>query len=167
MIISLVVAMDENRVIGAGNKLPWKLPRDMRRFRRLTRGQLVIMGRKTYESIGEPLPDRVNIILTRDVRFSAQAECIVVHSLTEALVAADGGGYDEVMVIGGANVYEQFLARAQRIYLTTVHHAFEGDAYFPQFDESEWEESDQEHHKPDANNPYSCTFVTLNRKSGI
>jgi len=114
MIISLIAAMDKNKVIGNKGKLPWNLPADMRYFRDKTKGKPVIMGRKTHESIGRPLPDRTNIIVTRDRNYKAKG-CVVVHSADEALKAA--GNIEEVMVIGGSQIYKEFLPKANRMYL--------------------------------------------------
>ena len=133
--LSLIAAMDRNALIGADNALPWRLPRDMRRFREHTLGQPVAMGRKTHESIGCPLPKRDNIVLSRQHDFSAPG-CQVVHSIDEAIMAA--GSVPELMVIGGANLYVQTLPRAQRLYLTFIDHVFEGDEFFPEFDMNEW-----------------------------
>ena len=121
--IALIAALAENRVIGRKNRLPWRLPADLRRFKSLTMGKPVIMGRKTYESIGKPLPGRSNIVVTRDPDYRAQG-CQVVHSLDQALEA--GAGHAEVMVIGGAELYRQALGRAQRMYLTLVRAEVEG-----------------------------------------
>ena len=131
MIISFVAAMGRNKAIGKDNSLPWKLPADMKHFKDLTKGKPVIMGRKTYESIGKPLPNRKNIILTRDKNYKSK-QCIVVHSVEEALSAA--GSSEEAMVIGGSQVYHKFLPRTNKMYLTIIGADFEGDAYFPDYD---------------------------------
>ena len=133
MIISLVAAMGKNRVIGKDNSLPWKLPEDMKRFKELTSGKTVVMGRTTFESIGKPLPNRINIIITRDKNYKAEG-CIVVNSVDEALKYAKDA--DEVMIIGGAQIYQQFLPIANKMYLTLIDEDFEGDAYFPEYDKS-------------------------------
>src|SRR3989338_8105608 len=143
MIISLIAAMDKNRVIGKDNSLPWKLPEDMKRFRGITKGKPVIMGRKTFESIGRPLPDRKNIIITRDRNYKAEG-CIVVNSKEEALNAAKGS--EEVMIIGGEQIFEEFLPIANKMYLTFIDKEFEGDAYFPEYDNAEWKEISREEH---------------------
>ena len=161
MIISLIAAMAKNRVIGKGNKLPWDLPADMQHFRDLTHGKPVIMGRKTFESIGHPLPKRPNIILTRESEYHAEG-CTIVHSSEEALAAA--GNAPEIMILGGTNVFEQFLATANRIYLTIIDHEFEGDIYFPKFDETIWKVTSQEEHRPDEKNKYPYTFVTYEKR---
>ena len=161
MIISFVVAMSKNRVIGKNNSIPWKMPADMKHFKELTTGKPVIMGRKTYESIGKPLPNRTNIIITRDQNYKAE-NCIVVHSVDEALKASEGSA--EVMVIGGAQIYKEFLPKANKIYLTLIDADFEGDAYFPEYNVKEWKETAYEEHERDADNPNDYVFMTLERK---
>lgn len=160
MIISLIVAMDKNNVIGKDNKMPWHIPDDLKRFKKLTMGKPIIMGRKTFESIGKPLPGRINIILTKDVNYS-QDGCNVVHSVDEALKFCKGN--DELMVIGGAKIYEQFLIMAKKIYLTLVDDEYEGDTYFPELDMREWEESMvEESRDPESKSP-NYTFKVLTR----
>jgi len=158
--LSLIAAMDRNALIGADNALPWRLPRDMRRFREHTLGKPVAMGRKTHESIGCPLPKRDNIVLSRQHDFSAPG-CQVVHSIDEAIMAA--GSVPELMVIGGANLYVQTLPRAQRLYLTFIDHVFEGDEFFPEFDMNEWRILADSHHPADDENSFDCRFVDLSR----
>lgn len=163
MIISLIWAMDENRLIGVENRLPWKLPADMKWFRRHTLGKPIIMGRKTFDSFGgRPLPERTNIVVTRDNDYKAEG-AVVVYSIEEALQAA--GKADEVMIIGGASFYEQMLPRAERLYITEVHGKFEGDAWFPDFDMGEWREVDREEHPIDEKNGYACSFLTYRRNN--
>jgi len=159
MIISIVAALGKNNVIGSDNKLPWKLPADMKRFVALTTGKPVIMGRRTFESIGKPLKNRLNIVLTQS-NFRADG-CIVAHSVDEALKAAKNE--KEVMVIGGAVIYEQFIPHTNRMYLTLIDYEFEGDRYFPDFNRDEWTEVEKEEHSADENNPYDYTFVTLEK----
>ena len=129
MIISLIAAMAENHVIGRGNKMPWKLPSDRERFHEITRGHCVIMGRKTFESIGHPLPERKNIVLTRQRSYTA-AGCTIAHDLGSAF-AACGGAADEVFVCGGGEVFRETISLADRIYLTIVHAVVDGDTRFP------------------------------------
>lgn len=160
MLISFVVAMDRNRLIGRDNSLPWRLPADLRHFKRITMGKPVLMGRKTYESIGKPLPGRENIVVTRNEGFSAPG-CKVVYSIDEALEHASQ--HDEVMVIGGSNFYEQLLPRADRLYLTLIDAVFDGDAWFPAWDDANWREIESEAHPADDNHPYGYRFVTLER----
>ncbi|MAG91893.1 type 3 dihydrofolate reductase [Candidatus Woesearchaeota archaeon] len=154
--ISLIAAMGRNRVIGKDNSLPWKLPEDMKRFKELTSGKTVIMGRKTFESIGRPLPNRKNIIITRDQNYKAEG-CIVVHSVEDALKNADN---NEVMVIGGAQIYDLFLSKANKMYLTLIDHDFEGDAYFPEYNKDEWKEVSREEGKSENN---KFAFVNLEK----
>ncbi|MDE2088816.1 MAG: type 3 dihydrofolate reductase [Gammaproteobacteria bacterium] len=161
--ISLVVAMAENRVIGKDNQLPWRLPADLKRFRAVTLGKPVLMGRKTYESIGKPLPGRTNIVVTHEAEFRAPG-CVVVHTPEAALAAA--GDSPEAMVIGGASFYRQMLPRADRLYLTVIHARFEGDAFFPEFDPAGWREVERVRHEPDEKNPYPHSFITLERERG-
>ncbi len=154
MIISLIAAMTPSGVIGKDNALPWRLPEDLKNFKRVTLGKPIIMGRKTFESMNsKPLPGRHNIILTHAQDFEAPG-CTVVHSVEEALHAA--GNVEEVVVIGGAKVYEEFLPIATRFYLTRVHHEYDGDTYFPNVNWGQWkviEESRRE----------SFTMVTMER----
>lgn len=161
MKVSLVAAYDRNRVIGKDNALPWRLPADMRRFRTLTTGKPVIMGRRTFESMGEPLPERENIVLTRDPGFTAPG-ARVAYSVAGALAMCREA--EEVMVIGGSQVYGRFLPIADRLYLTEIDAEFDGDAYFPSVDGTKWVEVERAEHEPDAKNPYRYAFVTLERK---
>jgi dihydrofolate reductase len=161
MIISLITAMDRNRLIGNNNQLPWHLPADFAHFKSVTMGKPVIMGRKTYESIGRPLPGRMNIVLSRDPDISFEGVACV-SSFEQALVlAADA---EEVMVIGGSTIYEMLLPRANRLYLTYVDAEFEGDAWFPEFDKDQWFELESVLRKADEKNLYDCRFVTLEKK---
>ena len=161
MQVSLIVAIGKNRVIGASNALLWHLPADMKHFRQLTMGKPIIMGRKTFESIGKPLSGRTNIVITHESNYQAQG-CIVVHSLKEALEAAQGS--EEVMVIGGESVYKEFLPMADKMYLTLIHADFEGDTYFPEYNQAEWNEKERQDFKPDKENPYPYSFVVLERR---
>lgn len=129
--ISIIVALGHNRVIGKDGKIPWHVSEDLKRFKRLTTGHAVVMGRKTYESIGKPLPNRTNIVITRGV--SSPAGCIAVHSLDEALARAREVEKDEIFVIGGGEIYRQAIGLADKLYLTVVHKEFEGDAFFPDY----------------------------------
>lgn len=158
--LTLVVAMAQNRVIGRDNALPWRLSNDLKRFRRLTLGKPVIMGRKTFESIGKPLPERRNLVLSRDLAYSAPG-CEVVAGLTEALaLCADA---PEIMLIGGAQVFAEGLPLAGRIHLTLVQATVAGDVYFPALDPAEWTETWREDHPADARHDYPYTFVDLDR----
>jgi len=162
MIISLIVAMDENRVIGYKNKLPWNLPSELNYFRETTKAKPVIMGRKTHESIGRPMPERLNIIITRDKNYKTN-NCVVVHSREDAVKAAKGS--DEIMVIGGAEIYKMFLSIADRLYVTKVHGKFKGDTYFPEFNENEWVKIKEKFVQKDNENKYSYTIMVLERKT--
>jgi dihydrofolate reductase len=159
--ISLIWAMDENRVIGIKNRLPWKLSADMKWFREKTMGKPIVMGRKTFESFGaKPLPGRQNIVITRSADFSAEG-VDVVHSIDEALHAAADA--DEIMIIGGASFYEQMLDRADRLYVTLVHANVEGDAWFPEVDFSQWREVYREDHGTDEKNQYPFSFLVYEK----
>lgn len=161
MIISLIAAIDKNLVIGnSKNTLPWYLPADLKRFKSVTMGKPIIMGRKTFESIGKPLPERTNIIITRNEKYEAPG-CIVVRSPEEALLAA--GNAPEAIIIGGGELFSQFMPRADRMYLTLVDGEFEGNVYFPKWNPREWREVFREAHEADEKNPYNYTFVTLER----
>jgi dihydrofolate reductase len=160
MRISMIVAMDRQGLIGAGGKLPWHLPADLRRFRQVTMGKPIIMGRRTHESIGRALPGRRNIVLTRQGDYRASG-CRVVHSVDGALAAA--GQADEVLVIGGAQIYRLFLARADRLYLTVVEAELEGDTFFPQLDPAEWRETWAEDRPADEANPFLLRFAIWDR----
>lgn len=160
MMISLISAMGRNRVIGINNALPWRLPADLKHFKQVTLGKPVLMGRKTYESIGKPLPGRTNIIISSGRHYQAPG-CIVVHSIEAALAAA--GDHAEVMVIGGASFYQQLLPRADRLYLTLIDEDFDGDAWFPEIHEAQWQEIAHTDHAPDDANPYHYRFLTLQR----
>jgi dihydrofolate reductase len=129
MIISIIAAMAENRVIGRNNKMPWDLPSDRKRFHSITRGHPIIMGRKTFESIGRPLSGRTNIVLTRQEDYAASG-CVIVHYLKSAFSACAGA--DEVFICGGENIFRQTIVLAERIYLTVIHRLIEGDAFFPE-----------------------------------
>jgi len=157
--VSIIVAMDENGLIGANGGLPWHLPADLARFKRTTMGRPVIMGRKTHESIGRPLPGRRNIIVTRNRDYRAPG-CEVVHSLDEALKRCPEG---ECFVIGGAKLYEQALPRADRLYITRIGEAFEGDVRFPSFDAADWRLVSSEEGRLDENNRHRHRFEVYER----
>ena len=160
MRLSMIAAMADNRVIGKDNKMPWHLPADLQWFKQTTLGCPILMGRKTYESIGRPLPGRLNIILSRNKNLEIEG-CTVVNSLDDALDAAKG--FEEVFITGGAHLYEKFLADADRLYLTLIDGKFEGDTFFPDYTEHQWEEVERIDNPADENNPYSYSFVTLKR----
>ena len=162
MIISFIVAIGRNREIANKGKLPWHMPTDLKYYRDKTKGKTIIMGRKTLDSMKRPMPDRVNIVMTRDKNFKAEG-CVIVHSVDEALKAT--GDVDEVMVIGGADIFKLFFPKADRIYLTKIDGTFEADVFFPEFDIKEWKETSYEEHERDADNAYDYTFIVLERKS--
>ncbi len=161
MDISLIAAVASNRVIGKGGDLPWHLSADLKRFKSLTLGKPVIMGRKTYESIGHPLSQRKNIVLTTNQSYQAPG-CHVVYSITQALETAEG--YDEVMIIGGAAIYQQFWPFAVRIYLTEIDEVFEGDVYFPELNLEEWKELSRESEVRESAPQYHYHFVVYVRR---
>ena len=165
MPIMAVVAMAENRVIGCNNQLPWRLPADLRHFKAVTMGKPVIMGRKTYESIGRPLPGRLNIVVTRDSQWQTPG-CTVVRSLEKALAVA-GETSADICVIGGSELYRQLLPQVHRIYLTIVHHTFLGDAYFPELSPSDWREVERIDCPADAENAYAYSFIVLEQVSVV
>lgn len=158
--IALVVAMAENGVIGNANRLPWHLPADLKHFKAVTMGKPILMGRKTYESIGRPLPGRRNLVLTRNADFSAPG-VETVRTLDEAIERTAAAA--ELMIIGGAELYRLALPRAQRIHLTRVHAPIAGDTRFPPCDWSEWREAGRGQHAADEQNVYAMTFLTLER----
>jgi len=159
--LSIIVAAAENNVIGKDNDLIWHLPRDLKHFKQTTSGHYIIMGRKTFESNGKPLPNRTNVIITRDKSFNAEG-CIVVHSLEDAINEAKSD--PEAFIIGGGVIYEMAMPLVDRIYLTKIHHSFEGDTYFPEIDMHEWVEVDKRVFEPDEKNKYPFTILTLDRK---
>jgi dihydrofolate reductase len=154
--LSLIVAVAENGVIGRDNALPWHIPEDLRYFKQVTSGKTVIMGRKTFQSIGRPLPNRLNIVVSRDAGFSAEG-VLVAHGLDEALAKSGGG---EAVVIGGSSLFAEALQRADRFYLTEVHRAYEGDVRFPDWDRAAWAETAR---RDVAGDP-DISFVTYERR---
>lgn len=164
MRISAIVAMSENQVIGKDNSLPWHLPADLHHFKQVTLGKPIIMGRKTYESIGRPLPQRQNIVITRDIHFSATG-CWVVNSIEAALEAASE--QEEVFIIGGAHLYTQALPLITCLYLTIIHKKIEGDTFFPPINKSEWKEISKKNYQADDKNMYSYSFIVLERREAI
>lgn len=160
MRLSIIAALARNRVIGRDNRLPWRLPADWRRFKQLTMGHHLIMGRRTFESIGRPLPGRISIVLTTQPSY-VPVGVQVAPSLEDAILLARGD--DEVFVGGGAGVYRQTLGLADRMYLTLLLEDFEGDTYFPRYDESDWEVHRREVHEPEKTDPNRYTFLTLDR----
>jgi len=161
MKISMVVAMAHDRIIGLDNKMPWHLPADLQHFKKTTLGKPVIMGRKTYDSIGRPLPGRLNIVVSRDTSLDIEGVSCVT-SVEDALAAAEG--VDEVMIIGGATIYEHFLSVANRLYLTFIDLETAGDTRFPDYlAQGEWDKIESEVYLADEKNAHDLEFVTLER----
>lgn len=158
-LISLIVACDENRLIGRDGDLPWRLPNDLKHFKALTVGKTILMGRKTWDSLGRPLPQRENWVLSRDVAFAPEG-CRVFARLEDALSAHAGG---ELMVIGGAQLYQQALPHAKRLYLTQVHAREQGDTWFPDFSGAGFRQTQREDHPADDRHAYPYSFLTLER----
>jgi dihydrofolate reductase len=169
MKLALIWAMSRNRVIGRNNALPWYLPEDLKYFKRVTMGKPIIMGRKTWESIGRPLPGRTNIVITRSSSYQVPEGVKVVSSLEAAFELADKvcliNGVNEAVVIGGAEIYALALPRATRLYMTQVHAEVDGDAFFPQIDLDVWQELAREDFAASGANPYDYSFVVLEPQS--
>lgn len=162
--LSLIAALDRNRLIGAGGALPWRLPEDLRRFKALTLGKPILMGRKTWDSLGRPLPGRRNIVITRQPAWQA-AGAEAAHSLEAALALCSGA--PEVMVIGGAEIYRQALPLARRLYLTEIDAAFTGDAWFPECDGCHWRETARETRFTAGPPPLAYAFVQYDREEAL
>ncbi|MCM3673158.1 MULTISPECIES: dihydrofolate reductase [Peribacillus] len=160
--ISLIVAMDRNRVIGKNNKLPWHLPADLQYFKQVTMGHPIVMGRKTFESIGRVLPGRENVIVTRNQDFKAEG-CVVLHDIAQIKKFADNHD-EEVFVIGGAEIFKEILPVTDRLYITEIHEAFEGDTFFPVIDENEWDKISSNPGIIDEKNRYAHDFIILQKK---
>ena len=164
--LAMIVAMANNRAIGKDNQLLWHLPEDLKYFKRITMGKPIIMGRKTFESIGRPLPGRLNIVVTRQPDWHHD-QVRITHSLEQALTVAQAqatiDGVDEILVIGGAELYASALPQAQRLYLTRVDTDIEGDAFFPATDWQQWREISRENYAATETNPYPYAFCVLDR----
>jgi len=159
MIVSAIVATSENNAIGKGNQLLWHMPNDLKHFKDITSGRTIIMGRKTFDSVGKPLPRRRNIVVTRqDITIPG---CEVVKSIEDALALCRGE--DEVFIGGGAEIYKLAMPLTDRIYLTIIHKLFDADTFFPEIDKKEWKEVTREDHQPDEKNSYPYSFITLER----
>ena len=159
MIVTIVVAIAENYAIGKNNQLLWHMHADLKHFKQITSGHTVIMGRRTYDSVGKPLPNRRNIIITRqDISIPG---CEVVKSVDEALELC--AGEEEVFIVGGAEIYKLAMDQTDRIYLTIIHHSFDADTVFPEIDYMQWKETAREDHQPDEKHKYSYSFITLDR----
>jgi dihydrofolate reductase len=163
VIISLLVAMDAKRGIGKDGKLPWRLSSDLKRFRELTMGHHIIVGRKTFGSIGKPLPGRQTIVVTRNPSYTIEG-CLIAGSFQAAIELAQTRGENEVFVIGGADIYAQALGVADRVYLTEVHTEVDADTFFPEFDRSAWAEKECSYQPADEKNQHACTFRLLEKK---
>jgi dihydrofolate reductase len=159
MTLTIVVAISENRAIGKDNKLLWRLPKDLKHFKEITTGHTIIMGRKTYESVGKPLPNRRNIIITRQA--ITIEGCEVVNSIDAAIDLCKDE--QEVFIVGGSEIYKQAMKLTDRIYLTIVHKQFEADSFFPEIDPKEWKEVHREDHEPDEKNLLPYSFITYER----
>lgn len=160
--ISFIVAMDKNRLIGSNNQLPWHLPEDLKFFKRITMGHPIVMGRKTYESIGRPLPGRDNIVLTKNTAFQPDG-VIVIHSISE-VKALETKYNDEIFVIGGAEIFKRTLSIVDRMYITLIDGHFEGDTYFPEFNKNQWELTSTEKGIKDNKNPYDYFYMIYDKK---
>jgi dihydrofolate reductase len=160
MPISIIVAAAENNVIGSRNQLPWHLPDDLKRFKALSLGKPVVMGRKTQQSIGRPLPGRTNIVVSRQPELYIEG-CIVVPTLDAAIAGANAA--QEIVVIGGAEIFQQALPFTTTVHLTRVHASVEGDVHFPPLDPAQWREIAVEHHAADARHAHAFSFIDLQR----
>lgn len=163
MIISLLVAASENNVIGRDNKLPWHLPNDLKYFKNLTWAMPILMGRKTFNSIGKPLPGRKSIVITRNSDWQHDG-VDAVHSIHDAVEKAKGYGAKEIFVIGGAEIFKTALSDANRIYLTRIHQNIDGDVYFPEIDKTEWDLVSERFCEADEKNPYNHTYQVWEKK---
>lgn len=163
MILSLLVAVSENNVIGKNNQLPWHLPNDLKYFKNLTWALPILMGRKTFESIGKPLPGRQSIVITRNKNWNFEG-VTVVHSLHEAIKAAESFGAKEVFVIGGAEIFSTAMPQAHRLYLTRIHHDFVGDVFFPAVDFGSWELTSERFCEADEKNKYNHSYQVWQHK---
>jgi len=159
--IIIIAAVAKNNVIGRNNQLIWRLPADLKRFKQLTLGHAMIMGRKTFDSIGRPLPGRSSVIVTRDRNYT-QENCIIAYSLEEAFLFLKD--QKEIFVIGGADIYQQSLAFASKMYITHIDEEFDGDVFFPEFSLEEWTEEERLTFDPDEKNAMSYSFTTYVRK---
>ncbi|MFT5397005.1 MAG: dihydrofolate reductase [Gammaproteobacteria bacterium] len=161
MQLSIIVAMDHNRVIGNKDSLPWHISADLKNFKKITMGKPIVMGRKTHESIGRPLPGRENIIITRDETYQAEG-CTVLNCIDEIFEHCKD--VEEVMITGGSEIYKHTLDQATRLYLTEVHTEIEGDTFFPEFNRAEWSEVSREAYTADEKNDFDYSFVLLEKE---
>lgn len=163
MRLSIIAALSTNNVIGRDNDIPWRQSTDLKRLKALTMGHHIVMGRKTWETLGRALPGRVNVVITRRDDYRAEG-ALIVHSLDDALRVAAEAGETEMFIAGGAEIYQQSMHRADRMYLTRIHADVEGDTFFPEFDDvSEWHLTDSEHFEADEKNQYPYSFLTYDR----
>ncbi|MCX6290952.1 MAG: dihydrofolate reductase [Bacteroidetes bacterium] len=160
MTISIIVALSENNVVGINNRMPWHLSADLKRVKALTMGHHLVMGRKTYESIGKPLPGRTNVVITGNKDFQAEG-CVLVSSLKEALEISKEDS--EVFIFGGGEVFREAMPLVSKIYMTRIHHHFDGDTRFPELKPGEWKEVLREDFQPDEKNNYQYSFINLER----
>ena len=160
--ISLVAAMSKNRVIGVNNALPWHIPEELQHFKQLTMGKPMIMGRKTFDSIGKPLPNRTSVVITRNTDLTIEG-CVMVNSLEDAILEAQKIETTEAFIIGGAAIYELAIDLVNTMYVTEIHHPFEGDAFFPSINKDTWKEVAREKHFKDEKHAYDFDFVTYER----
>ena len=160
MITSIIVAMDMNRVIGKDNQLPWRLPRELQYVKQTTMGHPIILGRKNYEAIGRPLPGRRNIVMTKDPHFSAEG-CEIAHSVGDVYQLCEGE--EEIFIFGGEQIYKLFLEKTDKLYVTVIHHEFEGDTFFPEIDYNQWKEISKVQGITDEKNPYTYFYHVYER----
>ncbi|MBN1168487.1 dihydrofolate reductase [Candidatus Woesebacteria bacterium] len=161
--ISLIAAVSENNVVGSKGKIPWYLPADFAYFKKITTGHHVVMGQTTYNSIGKPLPERKNIVLTYNKDLLIEG-CVVKNSIEDAIEHANKNKEKELFIIGGASVYKQTISIADKLYITEVHSSFEGDTFFPPIDNEKWKEVSRKKNKKDDKNKYDYSFVVYKRK---
>ncbi len=161
--LKILVAFDENRVIGKNNALIWHLPADLKRFKALTTGQVIIMGRKTYESIGRPLPNRTTVVISRQQDLKIEG-VILARSVEEAILKAKSISRDDIFIVGGAEIYQLSLPLADQILVTQLHDIFEGDAFFPEISPAIWKVTEQERGVTDEQNAYQFSYITYARK---
>lgn len=163
--ISFIVAMDKNHVIGNNNQLPWHLPADLAYFKKITTGHTIVMGRKTFQSIGRALPNRENIVVTRDLHFTHE-DCVILHSIEELKQLASKRE-DELFIIGGAEIFKETWEIADRLYVTKINHSFEGDTYFPSIDQNQWTLISEQLGERNEKNPYDFSFLIYERNEKI
>ena len=163
MIISLIVAVGNDNVMGLNNQLPWRLPADLKYFKAVTNGHHIIMGRKTFDSLGKPLPNRINVVITRQNNFAAEG-VEVFNNIDDAIALVKKNNETEAFIIGGSEIFKQSMQQCNRMYITRIHHSFEGDTFFPEINNGEWKLVKSETHQPDEKNLYSYTFEVYERR---